>query len=224
MRVSKYFQQSRTNNRGFTLIEILIAIFISALILTVLYTSFFQIINARDKVQYEMEMLQESRVIFSRLRNDLSNAYPRGSVSAVSQNNKNVYFKGTVVKDNSQLYFTSLAKDPAPDTNESDQVEIVYYLVPIRDSDLYALVRSENPWFGNQDGGVAYPISERVVSFKVNFITDEYLNAQNPEPIREWDSSLLGRYPRAAEVVVTLRGENGEDTTFTSMIYIPVSN
>lgn len=224
MRALKYFQQCRTDNKGFTLIEILIAIFISALILTALYTAFFQIINARDKAQFEMEMLQESRVIFNRLRNDLSNAYPRGSVSEVSQDNKNPYFKGTVIKDNSQLYFTSLAKDPAPGTNESDQVEIVYYLVPIRDSDLYALVRSENPWFGNQNGGVAYPISERVVSFKINFITDAYLNAQNPEPIREWDSSILGSYPRAVEVEVTLRDENGEDSTFRSMIYIPVSN
>lgn len=224
MRILKYFQRYQTANKGFTLIEILIAIFISALILTALYTAFFQIMNARDKAEYEMEMLQGSRAIFSRLRNDLSNAYPRGSVSAVTHDNNYLYFKGTVVNDNSQLYLTSLARDPDPGSNESDQVEVSYYLVPIQDSDLFALVRSENPWFGNQSGGVAYPISERVVSFKVNFITDQYLNAQNPEPIREWDSSLLGSYPRAVEVVVTLRDQDGEDTTFTSMIYIPVSN
>lgn len=213
---------------GFTLIEILITIFISTLLLGVLYTSFFQIINARDKVEYELEMLHESRVIFNRLRKDLSNAFPRvtettGENFPDQQEEGYSYFTGTVIEDNNELTFSSLAKDPSPETVESDQVQISYYLVEIDGGDRYALVRSENPWFGNPDGGIAYPISERVVSFRLNFITEEYLNADNPEPIREWNASVLGAYPKAVEVEVVLVNDDGDNIAFNSMIHIPVS-
>lgn len=220
-------------SRGFTLIEILIAIFISTILLGVLYTSFFQIINARDKVEYELEMLHEARTIFNRIRKDLSNAFPRDVVipEESSDGEQQIYeqqysyFTGTVINDNNELTFSSLARDPSPETIESDQVQISYYLVEIDDSERerYALVRSENPWFGNQDGGIAYPISERVLSFRLNFITEEYLNAQNPEPIREWNAALLGAYPKAVEIEVTLINHEGESVTYNSMIYIPVS-
>lgn len=223
MRVLKYSRQYPTRKNGFTLIEILIAILISSVVLGVLYTSFFQIINARDKVEYELEMLHESRVIFNRLRKDLANAFPRGNVGLAAQSAGYQYFYSTVIGVNNELTFTSLAKDPSPDTNESDQVQVSYYMVEIQDSDLYALVRSENPWLGNEDGGIAYPISERVIAFQLNFITEAYLNAQNPEPIREWDSVALGAYPKAVEVAVTLRNDEGNNVTFNSMIFIPVS-
>ena len=224
MRVLRYSPQYRTHEKGFTLIEILITIFISSIVLGVLYTSFFQIINSRDKVEYQLEMLHESRVIFNRLRKDLANAFPRGDVVPGSQTDRYPYFTGTVIGDNNELTFSSLAKDPSPETRESDQVQVSYYLIEIQGTDLYALVRSENPWFGNPDGGIAYPISERVVSFRLNFITEEYLNAQNPEPIREWSASVLGAYPKAVEVAVTLRDDEGNDVTFDSMIFIPVSS
>lgn len=220
-------------NRGFTLIEILIAIFISTILLGVLYTSFFQIINARDKVEYELEMLHEARTIFNRIRKDLSNAFPRDVFIPEESSNgeqqvyeqQYSYFTGTVINDNNELTFSSLARDPSPETIESDQVQISYYLVEIDDRRMerYALVRSENPWFGNQDGGIAYPISERVLSFRLNFITEEYLNAQNPEPIREWNAALLGAYPKAVEIEVTLINHEGESVTYNSMIHIPVS-
>lgn len=223
MTVLKYFQQYQSHDRAFTLIEILITIFISTAVLGVLYISFFKVVDSRERVEQELDIIHESRVIFNRIRSDLANAFPRGNVAPVARDIIYPFFIGTVEGGNSAMMFTALTRDPLPGTRESDQSEIRYFVVEIQGTDLLALIRSENPWFGNQEGGIAYPISESVVHFELNFITEGFLMAENPEPILEWNATELGAYPRAVQVTVTLRDHNGENRTFSSMMNIPMS-
>ena len=102
--------------RGFTLLELLVAVFISALVLTLVGTSFFQIINAKEKVEDQLELIHEARVVFSRIGKDLSSVYPRGKVVNSAASYPYIFFLATNDEqtDNSRLEFSSFARRHLP--------------------------------------------------------------------------------------------------------------
>ena len=119
--------------RGFTLLELLVAVFISALVLTLVGTSFFQIINAKEKVEDQLELIHEARVVFSRIGKDLSSVYPRGKVVNSAASYPYIFFLATNDEqtDNSRLEFSSFARSPIEFNRESDQSEITYFMVQV---------------------------------------------------------------------------------------------
>ena len=231
MKNLKYLQQCRTE-KGFTLLEILVAVFITVLVITLVYSSFFQIIDAKEKVEKEIDLLHEARVIFSRISKDLTNVYPRGRVSGIATSYPYSYFKGTKDGENSKLQLSSFTRNIVNFNRESDQSEVTYFLEKVDEESfderkpVYALVRRENPWIGNDRGGTQYAISERVSKFKI-----KYLNAKKIEDpllkqddILEWDANALGgAYPKAVELELVLKNDSGEDKAFKSTIFLPIT-
>lgn len=208
---------SKGLNGGFTLIEVLVSIFIGAIVLSVIYASFFQIIGAKDTAENELEFYHEARVILSRLREDLTMAYPRGAVYSKG-GSKYDFFIGEEEGKNGSVSFTSLSHGGALNSTGSDQARISYYLQPIPDSDLFSLIREENPLFGSDSGGVQYPISERVVEFSLS-----YMRPDEGGFVKEWDSTQSGSLPKAVELTLVMRSPRGEDILFNSLILIPVA-
>ena len=216
-------QQSQTTNKGFTLIEVLLAVFIAAIVMAVLYASFFQILKAKEKVEQELELYHEVRVVFSKMTKDLATAFPRGTVNTESKTTAIPYFLGSEDGNNSSLTFTALSRRPAQDARESDQTEISYFLEPVQDEPgLFALMRRDNPTIGNDEGGSQYAISERLVGFNVSYIADSLIPNQNEELTFEWNSNETSSLPAAVNVNMTLRSPRGEDIEFNSLISIPV--
>lgn len=223
IRCLKLQQQSQTTNEGFTLIEVLLAVFIASIVMAVLYASFFQIIKAKDKVEEELELYHEARVIFSKMTRDIVTAFPRGSVNSDSSSSVSDFFIGSQENNFSTLTFTSLSRTPAPDSKESDQTEISYYLEPTEDDpELFALMRRDDPTIGTDEGGSQYPISERIVGFTVSYLGEEYLTSENQELAFEWNSSETSSLPTAVNVNIVLRSPRGDDIEFNSLILIPV--
>ncbi|MCK5391105.1 MAG: prepilin-type N-terminal cleavage/methylation domain-containing protein [Deltaproteobacteria bacterium] len=218
-------QQSQTTNKGFTLIEVLLAVFIASIVLAVLYASFFQIIKAKEKVEEELELYHEARVIFSKMTRDLATAFPRGSVNSDSSNTTSSFFMASEEGNNSSLTFTSLSRRPSKDARESDQTEISYFLEPTEDTpDLFALMRRDNPTIGTDEGWTEYPISERIVRFKVSYLAETSILGDNQELQFEWDSNEQSSLPTAVNINLTMRSPRGEDIEFTSLILIPVAD
>src|SRR5512140_2531074 len=60
---------------GFTLIEVLIAVSLTALVLTAIYGIFTSVATARQRVLAESESAQISRVLFERLGRELRGAW-----------------------------------------------------------------------------------------------------------------------------------------------------
>jgi general secretion pathway protein J len=217
-------QQSQTTNKGFTLIEVLLAVFIASIVLAVLYASFFQIIKAKEKIEEELELYHEARVIFSKMTRDLATAFPRGSVNSDSSNTTSSFFMASEEGNNSSLTFTSLSRRPSKDARESDQTEISYFLEPTGGDtpDLFALIRRDNPTIGTDEGWAEYPISERIVKFKLSYLAETSILSDNQELQFEWDSNEQSSLPRAVNINLTMRSPRGEDIEFTSLILIPV--
>ena len=234
MKNLKYIQLYRTNSKssGFTLLELFVAIFITTLVITLVTSSFFQIIDAKEKVENELDLLHEARVVFSRIGKDLSNVYPRGEVSKSNKSYPYIYFHGTRDGENSRLQLSSITKNQVSFERESDQAEVTYFLEILdeetfnEDDPVYALVRRENPWFGNDNGGTQYAISERVVAFKLTYLnkkpTDDPLLEE--QDIEQWNAKVLGRqYPKAVEVDLVLKKDNGQNERFKSTILLPIA-
>ena len=100
----------RTSDGGFTLIEVLVAVFIGAIVLTVLYASFFQIVKAKERIEEELELYHEARVIMSKMTKDLVTAFPRGLVNTDESNITLPFFLGVRDGDYSSLSFTALSR------------------------------------------------------------------------------------------------------------------
>lgn len=230
----KYPLQCQTE-KGFTLLELLVAVFISALVLALVSASFFQIINAKEKVEDQLELLHEARVVFSRISKDLANVYPRGRVRNSDANYSYIYFLGTKDEqtDNSRLEFSSFTRNPTETSRDSDQSEIKYFLAEVEDEEnfdeenkVYALIRRENPWIGNEEGGTQYPISERVKKFRITYHNTKKSNDPliEEKDIDEWDAVKLGGVlPRAVRLELVLANDEGIDHVFSTNIILPMA-
>lgn len=216
--------QSRTTDEGFTLIEVLLAIFIGSIVLTVLYASFFQINRAKDRIEEELELYHEARIIMSKITKDLATAFPRGLVNSQSTGITTPFFYGVEEGDNSKLSFTSLSRTPTQDARESDQTEISYFLAPIEDSDLFALVRRDNPTFEPDTGGTQYAISERISGFSLTYLPKIPENGEAQGYSSEWNSNETLTLPAAVNVNIVLKSPRGEDIQFSTLVMIPIVN
>ncbi|HEX9666096.1 MAG TPA: prepilin-type N-terminal cleavage/methylation domain-containing protein [Thermodesulfobacteriota bacterium] len=205
--------------KGFTLIEVLLAIFIGSIVLTVLYSSFFQIIKAKDVAESELDLYHEARVVFSKMTEDFQSAYPRGEVFDNSSIPTASFFSGTKDGDNSRVTLTSLSRQPALNSVDSDQAEISYYLEPVPQSDLFYLMREENPRIGTDSGGIRYPISENLVRFNLTYMTE---NDSEESFVDEFNSDQTGSLPKVVEITLTMRSPRGEDVQFSTLILIPL--
>lgn len=209
---------------GFTLIEVLIAVSITVIALTMLYGSFSQVVTAKRRVETDNELIQEANTILLKMRHDLVNAFARGNMnSRVFSPTAYPSFRGWLEGENSRIVFTSFAADPAHHSRQSGQSEISYYLVPLRDG-LSALVRKDNYWIGNNETGAVYPLSERVLGFRVNFLTGRPAASENEQALWQWDSTAMRGLPQAVQIRIVLAGDGGQEEMHSMIVAIPVAD
>ena len=214
--------QFQTTDKGFTLLEVLIAVFVGSIVLTLLYSSFFQVMRAKERVEQELELYHESRVVMSKMTKDIATAFERGNVTSDSKDTSFQYFVGSQDGDFSTLRFNSLSRSPTPDARESDQTEISYFVEPITDSELFALMRGDNPRMGPGSAGTQYALSERIVGFTLTYIGSTELAPGSEEFTLEWDSNNTLSLPDAVNINLIMRSPRGEDIEFNSLVVIPV--
>ena len=184
-------------------------------------------IRDRRRVETENELIQEANTVLLKMRHDLVNVFPRGSInSQTSSPSAYRYFTGRLEGENSRIVFTSFAKDPTHYSTQSGQSEISYYVVPLlgEREEMFALVRKDNYWIGNDEAGAAYPISERVLSFRVNFLSERFPAAANEQKVWEWDSSAMRGFPQAVQIQIILAGDGGQKEAHSMIVAIPVAD
>lgn len=222
--------QWQTTSKGFTLIEVMIALFIGSLIFGVIYSSFFQIMKSKDIAENELELYHEARVILSRITKDLNSVYPRGNIFVGKSNyiSAEPYFEGGLENDNSWIRFTSLSRSPSYNKSDSDQAQINYYVQKIedrnsdRDDQLYSLFRRENPYIGGNEEGVNYSISDRIVLFRLNYLSGESIDTEDSFS-DIWNTNENLAMPRAVEISFVLRGPEQKDVEFKNLVYLQLS-
>jgi general secretion pathway protein J len=191
------------SNRGFTLLEVLVALALLVILSGALYGTYFSLMRGRETAVVKMEARRELSTTLDQLRRELSAAF-------YNTNNKRLHF---VVEDRdffgkpaSTLDFTFFAPPGSSNLPTSDQVRAIYtagekdkkLILARQAQDLHMTVNS-----------LPYPQMKELEGFLVECYDGN-------EWVRTWDTVLNNRLPKA--VRVTLMVKEGEKTVNFSTI------
>jgi len=209
----------KINNRGLTLIEVLLAMSLSAILATALYGLLWTGVGAWQRVRRRAELYQTARVVFERIETDLQNEVPLNGGAL-----KELFpFEGA----QRRLAFPTALQvvDAAQASHERRAVGEVTYAWknaengrPAQLVRNWALLIPESSKDIQGRGSEAFPASVAAVSFG-------YPSHQNPPalPLIVWDGHWeeLHKVPEAVRIDLTLKEpESGEELMLEKIVQI----
>lgn len=185
--------------RGFTLLEVLIALALLGILASALYGSYFALIKGRESANAGMEGRRELRTTLDLLRRELNSAL-------YSRNNKRLHFsvedRDIFGKPASLLSFTAIAPPQPGGLITSDQLDLQYEIVQREEQMVLTRQAKDIHHSGN---AARYPQMENIAGFLVE--------CQNGDSwVKTWDAAINNGLPRSVRITVTvLEGENTAD-------------
>lgn len=196
--------------RGFTLVEVLVAISILAILLTSVYGIFSSVSLARDRLDADSADYHRARVLFDRLGRELRGAY-------FQNRDRSLRFAGHTTDNGMvELELTTSAASPLSQTGSG--IAKVHYLLAEdqeTEADGLVLLRSEQPVHKQTDEKVSgmMRLIPGIKSLSLRF----YANGK-------WQSSWDGRtagLPELVEIQLRLGTGGGQPVDFISSFELP---
>jgi general secretion pathway protein J len=197
---------------GFTLLEILVAVFILGVVVTTVLSSFNMVFSNADALETSASTFEMGRSCMARITRDLENAFilmpPLFKPPALDTPPDPYRFQGTVENKGgttlAKLRFTSQAHVPLEGSHAGGIAEIVYYVQAAPDGGL-RLKRADNRY--------PYPRFEErsadpVLCENVKSLAFEYVDAEGTAS-DAWDSESP-RTGNATPAMVAVRLEIGD--------------
>lgn len=201
----------KRSQAGFTLLEVLIALALLAVIASAVYGTYFTLFKGKETTIAGMEERRALRETLDTLRRELSGAWFR-------RDNQHLRF---VVEDRdhfgkpaSRLAFATMAPPAPPGMPVSDQVAVTYSVV--EKGEQLTLARSSQGVQLDEEP-LDYPQMENIEGFLVE------CSADGSKWVRSWDTGINGTMPKAVRVTLQLR-ENGRTVGYTTMATIRIAN
>ena len=163
-----------TQSKGFTLLEVLLAMAILAIISTVIYGTFTATARNVEQAEESRDDTDLARTLITRLSDDISNAF-------CSTNVKGSFFYG---KDNETeienakvrhdtVSLTTLTNWRKPDSKENELWEVGYFFKEKEDGKGYVLYRREKRELNVDspplEGGNEYEITDRIQHMQLRY-------------------------------------------------------
>ena len=182
------------NIKGFTLLEILVAMAILATVLSLIYASFTKTLAEMNETTFEADIYQMARLTLERVRDDLECSILLNDKKEISEDLEDL--SGTVDflgkneeidgRDAGSLIFLSTKNLSLNDENNySGLNRIAFYVKKNDDDEAFALYRSGTPEIENapegQTGGLI--LCDRLFSVKFTYYDSE------GEEFDEWNSA-----------------------------------
>jgi general secretion pathway protein J len=217
------------SRQGMTLIEIMVALAILAIVSTLLYNGFVQTSRNKQRVEAQLDRSHEIRMGLERIASELQMAYTS------AQRNPNEALRPMITAfiakeagNGTRVDFTSFShRRLYRNAHESDQNELSYFVTQDpHKPDQRVLARREQRRVDDdpQKGGETQVLVENVVSFKVSFL--EPLTA---EWVDTWDTTQAAmqpnRLPSQAKILLTVPNLSGRgpDQTFGTRTWLPIT-
>jgi general secretion pathway protein J len=193
------------NGKGFTLIEVLLAMAILAVVITVVYGSFSTASRNIEQAEESRNDTDVARALLSRLSDDLANAYVNTPLA------KTTVFYGKMEETESgsekfrhdSISLTTLTNWRRPDTKEMELWEVGYFFKEKPEGQGYALYRREKRVLDKDipvlEGGDEYEMTDRVESLQLR-----YYNVMNKQWGDDWDTRKSPALPKAVEITLAL--------------------
>jgi general secretion pathway protein J len=202
---------------GVTLIEVMVAMAILAIVSTLLYTGFVQTANNKKRIEADMERNHELRMGMERLVRELSMAFVSAQGNPLLTPAVKTVFIGKDNAGGSRIDFTSFSHQRLyRDAHESDQNELSYFLTDDPEMEgKDALVRREQNRIDDdpQTGGTAQVLIHDVEGFELS-----YLDPQSGEWLSTWDTTQAAmqpnRLPSQVRITLTVPNLRGQGPPF----------
>jgi general secretion pathway protein J len=209
--------------RGFTLMEVMVAVAITAFIGTIVSMAFSTSFRAKELVEGEAERYRMVRVALNRMAREIGSAFVSDRYDPKryrDANDRPTNFIG----ERDRLLFTTLAHQRLyTDSKESDQAVVEYFVETSTEKNAKGrqdLKRRVNPNIGERmdRGGTTDVLFEGVK--KVEF---DYWDSQRKEWDDEWDTRRTEQksiLPTRVRITVTALDENNKEARYTTQVRI----
>ncbi|MFL5321754.1 MAG: type II secretion system protein GspJ [Myxococcaceae bacterium] len=215
----------RRSSRGFTLMEVMVAVAITALMGALVSAAFTTGFKAKEVVEGEAERYRMIRAAMNRMQREISAAFVSDRYDNKQyrdQNDRPTNFIG----EREHLLFTSFAHQRLyQDAKESDQMVVEYSVKSSPSTDKAArgrddIIRRENPILGERmdRGG-----SEDILFEGVKKLEFAYWDSDKKEWTDEWDTRRAERksiLPTRVKITIHTTDENGKEVQYTTQARI----
>lgn len=204
----------RSSQKGFTLLELLVAISILSVILGVIYSSFFSASKTTRLLESDEDVYQTARSLLGLLSRELRSLYyyPSGATKA-----------GLTGVDSEidghpgdSIYFlTTSYLRKGSDSREGEMAEIGYFLDVDTGTDAKHLIRSVDPTvdLDFDEGGIFLPLSDRVEELDIT-----YYKEQSDEWLNEWDTKTQQQLPDLIRIELSVLDDEERPAHFHTVI------
>ena len=209
----------RRSSRGFTLMEILIAVSIVGLMGAVTAGAFQTSVRARDMVEQDNVLYRQVRIALSRMSRELGSAFVSDRYDPKryrDQNDRPTNFIGEAER----ITFTTFAHQRMlTDSKETDQAIVEYRVESSRDPARRGkqdLIRRQKALIQDRmdrDG------SEDVLFEDLRKLELAYWDSQKKEWVDEWDTRRMEQkdlLPTRVRITILANDENGEERRYTT--------
>ncbi len=216
------FKKFKNGERGFTLLEILVAITILSFIFGVVYASFSSISDSDKRIHSSNEIAVKARNLMEYMVKDISSAfYPRATGVVKNREDTLAYgFTSDSREGTPRLNFTAIISD-FNYRGDKKVAELGYYLSPVEGRG-YSLIKrvDETPDGNIMDGGYSEELMRDISSLSFEFLRSK------DEWIEEWNVAgspiITSGLPKAIIIKLGLLDDSGEEKTFS--IQIPINS
>jgi general secretion pathway protein J len=196
-----------SRNKGFTLLEVLIAVVLLGILTAALYGSYFTVLKARERSAQGMEERRELGNTLDLLRREIDAAR---YVAGDQRLRFVVEDRDSFGRPASNLELTTLAP-PSPlvaGRKESGVIDVQYRMVE-KEKQQLILTRREQDILLESTAVPAYPQMERISSFLVECSND------GSNWVKSWDTRLNGRLPKFVRITVQVEEQEGQPVQFS---------
>ena len=174
MRSGKYIRRG-----GFTLVEILLASMVGALVAAAGAGALRATVRSREKVERRLEVSRSLRLAAARMREDLANMYRAGGPGAVKFVGSSQERSGVLC---SRIVFYAVSGAKArQDKAEGDVYEVEYFLEQREGRSVLFRRLWPNPSEEDRPGGVLMMVADHIIGFEVRYQDGEDWATQWPE-------------------------------------------
>jgi len=187
---------------GFTLLEVLLALSILALVITAVYSSFATVGKNIKQAEITRDSTDLARTLAAKIIVDIENAYVNSTMTSqtIFYGEKVVFGTGEDQPRFDTLSLTTFTNWRALDSKETDLWEVGYFFKEKADGTGYVMMRREKRVLSTTtpagEGGVEYQITDRVKGLQMRY------NKGGDTWYDAWTTK--NTYPQIVEIALTL--------------------
>jgi general secretion pathway protein J len=215
---------STGSGRGFTLIEVLVALGVVSMIAISIWAATSQTTRTRQVVEESHDKHHQIRVAFDMLTRDLTSAFLSLNRAQLEPTHDTVFI-GEDHGETDRVDFAAFTHERRYfDVKESDQCEVGYFLAPDKEEpERMNLVRRESPVLDTEplEGGQLLVLVEDVTVFDLqyfDFVQNEWQDAWDTTEVTGQPSVL----PMQVRIRIVARDRLGDEVAYATQVPIPM--